>query len=89
MIVLPDLRAWLKNHASENAELTLGRVDVKALSDELQRLQQGNDRLRKQNRKVRSKIAKLRAGEAVADDDDEADDLDPAGAGGDASPPAS
>ena len=64
---LPDLRAWL---ASGDAEaLTLSREQVAALSRELQRLAQSADRLRKQNRKLRKRIAGARSaadGSAVA-----------------------
>lgn len=72
---LPDLRAWLKSHPDEEAELTLGRADVLSLCDELLRLRQGNERLRKQNKKVRSRVARLKGGAEAADDEaDPADD---------------
>jgi len=66
---LPDLRTWLKSHPDEDAELTLGRADVQSLSDELLRLRQGNERLRKQNRKVRGRVARLKGGAEVAEDE--------------------
>ena len=79
---LPDLRSWLKSHPSDGAELSLPRAAVKALHDELQRLLQSNERLRKQNRKVRNKVTRIKGGEAVDLDDlpgpDAIPDQDPA-----------
>lgn len=60
MTGLPDLRAWLAAHSSPDAELTLRRDEVKSLVDELGRLHQSADRLRRQNRKVRRKIERLK-----------------------------
>jgi hypothetical protein len=68
MIDPNTLRSWLQANPDENAELTLGRGEVRALCDELQRLLQSNDRLRKQNKKVRAKVAKLRGGEEDPED---------------------
>ena len=69
MTLVPDLRAWLDGHTADSASLSLRRPEIKALFDELQRLRQSNDMLRKQNRKVRGKVAKLRDdGEPEIDD---------------------
>jgi hypothetical protein len=73
MIDPNTLRSWLQANPDENAELTLGRGEVRALCDELQRLLQSNDRLRKQNKKVRAKVAKLRGGEEDPEDVAEVD----------------
>jgi cell division protein FtsB len=73
MIDPNTLRSWLQANPDENAELTLGRGEVRALCDELQRLLQSNDRLRKQNKKVRAKVAKLRDGEEDPEDVAEVD----------------
>lgn len=76
MIDATKLRSWLQTHPGEEAELTLGRGEVRALCDELQRLQQSNDRLRKQNKKVRAKVARLRGGEEDPEDAADAEALD-------------
>ncbi|MBI5853551.1 MAG: hypothetical protein HZB39_21285 [Planctomycetes bacterium] len=64
MTPLPDLTTWLAGHPVDDATLALSRHEVKAICDELARLRQSNDLLRKQNRKVRGKVARLRGGEA-------------------------
>lgn len=48
-----DLAAWLRHHREDGDRLTLERPAVRAIQDELQRLRQSNDRMRKQNRKLR------------------------------------
>ena len=53
---------------SGDANLTVRSEELRWLLDEVGRLQQGNDRLRRQNRRLR-----LRAGDA-GDDQDAADD---------------
>ena len=52
MTSTPDLRAWLESHTSEGAELSLSRFEVRAIQDELARLRQSADFLRKQNKKL-------------------------------------
>ncbi len=69
MTGVPDLRAWLQDHSSDSATLSLSRVEIKAIFDEMQRLKQANDMLRKQNRKVRGKVARLRGESDPALDD--------------------
>ena len=76
MIDATTLRSWLHANPDDSAELTLGRGEVRALCDELQRLLQSNDRLRKQNKKVRAKVAKLRGGEEDPEDAAAADSTD-------------
>ncbi len=68
-----DLRGWLDRHA-EGDELVLGYGDVRSLFDELQRQRQSADRLRKQNRKVRVKIDRIRAEYGAPADNDESVD---------------
>lgn len=60
---VPDLKAWLKAHPSDESELKLRRPAVKALFDEMQNLRQGSEFTRKQNKKLRFRIQKLKAGE--------------------------
>ncbi len=57
------LRAWLSAHPDESATLTLSRLAVAELAEELGRLHQSTDQLRKQNKKLRGRIAKLKGGE--------------------------
>ncbi len=73
---LPDLRTWLADHAADGSTLSLNRPQVKAIFEELQRLRQSNDLLRKQNRKVRGKVSRLRGG---AEDEVEAEEVSPRG----------
>ena len=61
-------------HPAPTAELTLGRFEVQVIWDELQRLRQSADRLRKQNRKVRAKVVRLKGSDAL----DDIEDLDEA-----------
>lgn len=70
-----ELRAWLATLPADGAELRLSRPDVKALVDEVLRLRQSNDRLRKQNRKVRGKVARLRGGDEGEGEDAEPDEV--------------
>ena len=76
MIDATKLRSWLQTNPGEEAELTLGPGEGRALCDELQRLQQSNDRLRKQNKKVRAKVARLRGGDEDPEDTADAEALD-------------
>ena len=57
---------------ADDASLTVRSEDLRWLLDEVGRLQQGNDRLRRQNRRLR-----LRAGDAA-----DGDDSDPVEQGG-------
>ena len=59
----PDLARWLKQNRADDAELRLPRTAVLALAEELSRLRQSSDRLRKQNGKMRRRIEKLKTGE--------------------------
>lgn len=47
--------------------MTLGYADVLAIHQELQRLRQSGDRLRKQNRSVRRRMQRLKGGEPDED----------------------
>lgn len=62
-MTLPDLGAWLRKQRAPDAKLTLPRAAIQATHDELQRLTQSSDRMRKQNAKLRKRIARLKAGE--------------------------
>jgi hypothetical protein len=55
----PDLDAWLKRNP-DAVDLRLPRAAVAALAQELRQLRQSADRLRKQNKKVRAKVARLK-----------------------------
>ena len=54
---LERLRRWVREHRDDRAELRLPRPQVKALLDELGRLQQSQARLRQQNKKLRVRAA--------------------------------
>jgi hypothetical protein len=58
---IPDLHAWLAAHPRDDAELALRGPEVRALAAELARLRQSNEMLRKQNRKIRNRLDRLRA----------------------------
>ena len=73
-MTIPDLAAWLRQHPAENAELTLERVSVRSLQHELQRLVQSNDRMRKQNNKLRKRMARLKGGDGDIEPDAASDD---------------
>jgi hypothetical protein len=77
---LEVLRKRLRHLVREaTGDVLVASADLRTLLDELGRLQQGNDRLRRQNRRVRLKLQ--RAG--IAEDDGEAaSDADPAEGGG-------
>jgi regulator of replication initiation timing len=64
-----DLTAWLEQNPAAAARLTLEHGQVTALRDELHRLLQSNDRLRKQNRKLRQRIERVKARSGAADGD--------------------
>lgn len=51
--VADALRRWLRRTRDPAAALSLDRGSVKAVIDEIGRLQQSNDRLRGQNRRLR------------------------------------
>ena len=64
---LPDLGGWLRRHDGTGT-LTLARDEVAAVVHEIKRLQQSADRLRKQNNKLRKRVARLKGGgEDLAD----------------------
>jgi hypothetical protein len=78
---VPDLASWLREHPSGSSErLSLTRDEVHVLFQELQRLHQSTDRLRKQNRKIRKRFLAARDGGAIDDLDL---DLDAEGEGED------
>lgn len=60
------LRRTLRARLKDGGEVALAAADLRLLLDELGRLQQSNDRLRRQNRRVRQKL--LRAGLAEEGD---------------------
>jgi len=54
---LENLRKTLRKKLNDGkADVTLTGAELKLLLDEMGRLQQGNDRLRRQNRRVRIKL---------------------------------
>ena len=58
---LPDLSGWLAAHPSGSSErLALSRDEVHLVFQELRKLGQSADRLRKQNRKIRRRFLALR-----------------------------
>jgi hypothetical protein len=61
---LDSLGQWVKAHAS-GAELVIPFAQAKALLDELRQMQQGAVLLRKQNKKLRLRIALLKEGSAT------------------------
>ncbi|MEO6593788.1 MAG: hypothetical protein ABIP94_03450 [Planctomycetota bacterium] len=56
----------LRNKVRAGGEVTVGAADVGLLLDELRRLQQSNDRLRRQNRRVRLKLQRAGLTEGLA-----------------------
>ncbi|MBL9078311.1 MAG: hypothetical protein JNL08_12450 [Planctomycetes bacterium] len=66
---LHALRKALRARLASDQDIVLTAADLRLLLDELGRLQQSNDRLRRQNRRVRVKLQ--RAG--IADDEPEGD----------------
>lgn len=74
---LDGLAGWVKSHGQES-QLVVPYAQAKALLDDLRQLQQGAVLLRKQNKKLRLRIALLK--EAAGDaglGSDEADDGTP------------
>ena len=72
----PDLRAWLDQHAEGSAErLSLTRSETHLLWQELSQLRQSNDRLRKQNRKIRRRYLALRGDDGELDAPEDLEDL--------------
>ncbi len=65
---LPDLPALLRQHSPDD-QIVITYEQAKAVHGEIQRLTQSNDRLRKQNRKVRVKYDRLKAGKPVTEND--------------------
>ncbi|MCB9889229.1 MAG: hypothetical protein H6836_06600 [Planctomycetes bacterium] len=61
-----DLGTWLRENARADSTLTLDRPAVQALWNEMRRLQQSSDRLRRQNAKLRRRLTK--AGDTEASD---------------------
>ena len=73
--LLKDLRAQVRKGGED---LSLTPTQAKLLLDELLRLVQSNDRLRRQNRRVRKRL-QAATGEAGGEDaGDDADGADPA-----------
>ncbi|MBL8750389.1 MAG: hypothetical protein JNK78_14600 [Planctomycetes bacterium] len=70
---LERLRKAIRTKVREGADLVLPAADARLLLDELGRLQQSNDRLRRQNRRVRLRLqrAGLEADDATDGDRDE------------------
>jgi hypothetical protein len=62
---LDQARRLLRNSARGGADAILGSATARALLDELQRLTQSCDRLRRQNRRVRRRLAQ----HGLADDE--------------------
>ena len=75
---LEGLAAWVKHHGAEG-QLTLPFPQAKGLLESLRQLQQGAVLLRKQNKKLRLRVAQLKeaAGAAGIDTGDDADLTDP------------
>ncbi len=70
---LERLRKAIRTKVREGADLLLNAADARLLLDELGRLQQSNDRLRRQNRRVRLRLqrAGLEGDDATDGDRDE------------------
>ncbi len=58
-----SLRSWTRTHRAEGDELGLKRADIAAILGELGRLAQSNARLRKQNRRLRLRLARAQGQE--------------------------
>lgn len=58
---VPDLTAWLRSH-KPGSSITLTYESARALHQEMQRLKQSADRLRKQNKKVRRRVDRIKGG---------------------------
>jgi len=71
---LDGLAGWVKSHGAA-AELVLTYSQAKALLESLRQLQQGGILLRKQNKKLRLRIALLKEAAGVTGDADP-DDLE-------------
>lgn len=70
-------RKVLRAKVRAGGDVTVAAADLTLLLDELGRLQQGNDRLRRQNRRVRSRLQRAGlAAEADAGADGEAAETD-------------
>jgi uncharacterized membrane protein len=66
------LRKTLRARLRSEQDVAIGAEDLRGLLDELGRLQQSNDRLRRQNRRVRLKLQR-----AGLDDGGDADETTP------------
>ena len=71
---LEGLAGWVKSHA-EATTLTLPYAQAKALLDDLRTLQQSAVLLRKQNKKLRLRLAALKEEAGTADASDPDDDV--------------
>ncbi len=71
---LDAMRKRLRARSRDGGDVTIGSSDLRLLLDELGRLQQSNDRLRRQNRRVRLKLQRAGLDEPV--DGAEPDDSD-------------
>lgn len=68
---LEALRKQLRARLRSEPEVTVGKQDLLLLLDELGRLQQGNDRLRRQNRRVRLRLQRAGLEDEGGGDDPE------------------
>ena len=75
---LEVLRRTLRSKLADGENVTVTATDLRRVLDELGRLQQSNDRLRRQNRRVRMKLQRAGLDEDGAGDDAAADDVPPA-----------
>lgn len=65
---LEALRKALRARSRSEEHVSVGAADLRLLLDELGRLQQSNDRLRRQNRRVRLKLKAAGLADEAADD---------------------
>lgn len=65
---LETLRKSLRAKVRADGDATISTADLRLLLDELGRLQQSNDRLRRQNRRVRLKLQRAGLVEEGAED---------------------
>ena len=68
------VRKALRAKLGSGADVVVGQAELRLLLDEVGRLMQSNDRLRRQNRRVRLKLQRAGIGDDEADAQGGADD---------------
>ena len=80
---LESLKKTLRHRLRDaDGDVALAAADLRLVLDELGRLQQGNDRLRRQNKKLRLKLGLVGEAPELGPDDADADAAEPTADGG-------